>query len=402
MDRGKKKKEEEEEEETPKRDGGDPFEFCDVCRLNHDQRPRPPPPLLPLSHVREPGDSVPCCNAINHLASSEHLRNLKGFLRKHGGGVDRIDSFRVSDEELAEWEKACKSLKSAASTSGQGTIGPFSVPLKDIQHEHTSNNMNSFDKHSITSSNSNAYHPVMPLQTLTNESHRLYPQDLSGATGAGSVPYETAAFSVDLQGNTGSARCKQPMQLVNNVKILGGYSLINRTEDQTAPGGSCNGALQKVTQISCAAKGSQQNVHSGALPPWLDANEEKDIGQLNTGQYLNNLTQTGKLKKLNPKRVGAAWAERRRIELEMEKRGERLLNTFDANWLPNFGRVWQAGTRKESKREFETEKRKSIVDDNQPELPFKAQPYISKRARTGSPNRQNADSGCVDDIANNV
>lgn len=39
-------------------------------------------------------------NTIKHLASSEHLRNLKEFLRKHGGGMDRVDSFRVSEAEL--------------------------------------------------------------------------------------------------------------------------------------------------------------------------------------------------------------------------------------------------------------------------------------------------------------
>lgn len=140
--------------------------------------------------------------------------------------------------------------------------------------------------------------------------------------------------------------------------------------------------MQKLTQISTAAKGPQENVHSGGLPPWLDVNERNEIDQLSTGSYRNKLTtssaKTGKSKKLNPKRVGAAWAERRRVELEMEKRGERVPDT-DANWLPNFGRVWQAGTRKESRKEFEVEKRKLVKDENQHELSFKIQPYISKR-----------------------
>lgn len=39
-------------------------------------------------------------DVIYHLASSEHLTSLKDFLRKHGGGMDRVDSFRVSDDEL--------------------------------------------------------------------------------------------------------------------------------------------------------------------------------------------------------------------------------------------------------------------------------------------------------------
>ena len=41
-------------------------------------------------------------NAINHLASMDHLKNLKGFLWKHGGGMDRVDSFRISEADLAK------------------------------------------------------------------------------------------------------------------------------------------------------------------------------------------------------------------------------------------------------------------------------------------------------------
>lgn len=40
-------------------------------------------------------------NAINHLASAEHLKNLKHFLWKYGGGMDRLDTFRISEDDLA-------------------------------------------------------------------------------------------------------------------------------------------------------------------------------------------------------------------------------------------------------------------------------------------------------------
>lgn len=88
----------------------------------------------------------------------------------------------------------------------------------------------------------------------------------------------------------------------------------------------------------------------------------------------------GKSKKWNPKRVGAAWVEKRMIEKEKEKRGETVSNDCDANWLPNFGRVWQSGSRKESRKEFEREKQKLNVE-NQSDMPIKIQPYVSKRMR---------------------
>ena len=41
-------------------------------------------------------------SAINHLANAEHLKNLKHFLWKYGGGMDSIDTFRISENELAK------------------------------------------------------------------------------------------------------------------------------------------------------------------------------------------------------------------------------------------------------------------------------------------------------------
>lgn len=41
-------------------------------------------------------------NAITHLASKDHLKNLKHFLWKYGGGMDKLDSFRITESELAK------------------------------------------------------------------------------------------------------------------------------------------------------------------------------------------------------------------------------------------------------------------------------------------------------------
>ncbi|CAN1318264.1 TITAN-like protein [Linum perenne] len=91
------------------------------------------------------------------------------------------------------------------------------------------------------------------------------------------------------------------------------------------------------------------------------------------------LSSRKKKSKLNPKRVGADWAEKRKVELEMQKRGEIVKSDCAANWLPNFGRVWQSGSRKESRREFEKEKQDLPKCEILPETPVTLQPYISKR-----------------------
>lgn len=156
-------------------------------------------------------------------------------------------------------------------------------------------------------------------------------------------------------------------------------------DERVANGGSSSQSLQYLTQIcSKSPEEAEGNVHSGAPPPWFEATEGNKINVLQKpgfGSLTSPINKSGKSHKLNPKRVGAAWAERRKIELEMEKRGEIVTSNCDVNWLPNFGRVWQSGSRKESRKEFETEKQKLPKVENQSDLSIKIQPYISKRMR---------------------
>lgn len=125
------------------------------------------------------------------------------------------------------------------------------------------------------------------------------------------------------------------------------------------------------------------NVHTGAPPPWFEGTDTKQLNfQLTlSNKSMSSSNKSGKSYKLNPKRVGAAWAERRKIEMEMEKRGEAVKSDYNANWLPNFGRVWQSGSRKESRKEFEKEKKKLSSVEIDTEMPIMIQPYISKRMR---------------------
>lgn len=139
--------------------------------------------------------------------------------------------------------------------------------------------------------------------------------------------------------------------------------------------------LQMLTQISYVpAENEVGNVHSGAPPPWFETTEGVHIHSKPVlGDKVSYSNKSGKSKKLNPKRVGAAWAEKRKIEMEMEKRGAVVRDECDANWLPNFGRVWQSGSRRESRKEFEREKQELLNVETQPEMPIKIQPYVSKR-----------------------
>ncbi|ESR50079.1 hypothetical protein CICLE_v10031832mg [Citrus x clementina] len=285
--------------------------------------------------IDELGSSFACQNAINHLASGDHLKNLKHFLWKYGGGMDRVDAFRISQADIAKWETKCKSLKSEAAPCGGTSQGLQSGLSNDIHKEPDYENLNNYEKNTLHHLNSNISNVVMPLQQHTNE-YQVSRLEHSGVANVGSNMHViTSTLSVDPCDGTS-------LWNANNLMEAGG------------------------------------NVHSGAPPPWF---EETQGDQLNVQlNQVSTLNKSGKLK-LNPKRVGAAWAEKRKMEMEMEKRGGIVKSDCDPNWLPNFGRVWQSGSRKESRKEFEFEKQKQTNVHSLSEMPMEIKPYVSKRMR---------------------
>ncbi|KAJ4913108.1 TITAN-like protein [Raphanus sativus] len=355
------------------------FEFCKVCRFHHDHGPRHkyfprhkellsaflnrfrskiadvrfflknPSFLRPQEEsqnrvwcvfcdedIVELGSSFACSKAINHFASSEHHKNVKQFLWKHGPSMDCVDDFKISDADLAKWVRKCTALGNRDASSCKGQLsGTSSDILNNLEFERTEQPL---------------------LYNNTNE----YQISHSGVTHYGSH--------------------------------------LNVDASHLPPG-----VIGMTSSSSSHSSDSIGNVHSGAPPPWLNPNAGSSYsGQLNqtdmTGVQENMPAKTSKL---NPHRVGAAWAERRKIEMEMEKRGlASSSSNTDADWLPNFGRVWQSGTRKDSRKEFEKEKRKLVVKtvsrsteseerklvktesvSMESEEPVQIQPYVSKRAR---------------------
>eukprot|EP01125_Pyxidicula_operculata_P006269 TRINITY_DN2176_c0_g1_i1.p1 TRINITY_DN2176_c0_g1~~TRINITY_DN2176_c0_g1_i1.p1 ORF type:complete len:328 (-),score=99.43 TRINITY_DN2176_c0_g1_i1:66-1049(-) len=138
----------------------------------------------------------------------------------------------------------------------------------------------------------------------------------------------------------------------------------NSSSSSGDSGSSGSGGGSGVTMDSSIIK----NVYSGGPPPWL---KEEEI-QL----YFPELTNALKIianskKKKNPNRVGAAWAERRKIEMmqHSNKYSTTTNNNNDnnnntnnhvetTNWLPNFGRVFNSGPRRTTALEFRFEQSK--------------------------------------------
>ncbi|KAK1377337.1 TITAN-like protein [Heracleum sosnowskyi] len=388
------------------------YEFCKVCKLNHNLGRRHnfypnhikslssflsrfqtklsdvrfflknPSILLPEHAARnrlwcvfcdcdidEIGSSFACSNAINHLASAEHLKRLKDLLWRYGGAMNRIDSFRIVELDLAKWEKMCKLLKNEAASKGSQRL--LTGPVNDIHNELNSDNFYNCDKNNIHYLNSSFTNGVVPLQNHTLEEYQV-----SGITESGGHLHGANSYTSTSSGSQFGYMDNQHVIIPHSrigSHINGGMK--QGIQHERANGEKSFQGLQKLARVSSVAgEVATGNVHSGGHPPWFSSTDEKPSIEKQ---------RSGKSSKLNPKRVGAAWAERRKIEMEMEKRGEIVATKFDSNWLPDFGRVWQSGSRKESRKEFQVEINTSHKDENQAVMPTELQPYVSKRQRTG-------------------
>uniref|UniRef100_A0ACD5YDH9 Uncharacterized protein n=2 Tax=Avena sativa TaxID=4498 RepID=A0ACD5YDH9_AVESA len=408
------------EKNPPAGSGG--FEYCELCRRNHDQgrrhryfpahraalaatlsgfrsklsdlrrallRPSTPPGRSRLwcpfcsADLVDLDSRFACSNAIYHLASKEHLKGVKGFLRKHGGGMDQADSFRISDDELAKWEQGCES-SSKAQTLNEEMIGPSLGPLKDIHNESTSKIMDNFAETDIPSFSNTASCVVMPLQSPTNGAFHPTSTACYGSSASGSVaysaPFGASGLAIKPWATTHEHQGipSTDMFLKSDVQMKGAQTTFIGNGQN--PPGSSSVHVQQSHYGGSLNQGLKANVHTGAPPPWLEASEHDPKNGLLANHAFSS-SGKGKSRKLNPKRVGAAWAERRRAEIEMEKRGEVVPETSDSSWLPNFGSVWKSGSRKESRKDFE--KSHKLHEKNSPELSPEIKPYISKRMRAG-------------------
>ncbi|KAL8547799.1 hypothetical protein ACS0TY_007218 [Phlomoides rotata] len=397
------------------------FEFCEVCRLNHNLGRRhnyfpshknslstflarfqtkladvklllrTPTRIRPEDahqnrlrcvfcncDILELDSQFACGNVIEHLASEEHWKRVKGFMWKYGGGMDRVDSFRISEVDYAKWEKKCKSLKTEV------TKAEFIGLSNNIHNEHNTESINSFNKSNVDSLKFCIPNGVVPLHSYTNEETLVSSSVLSSVPEAGPPLHNIswgrqirdAQYLKNSKGYPNNQHCSNSLasECLSNGSLNDGSAYSGARIGH----GEISQGLLNLTQISSTSKVAMEgNVHTGAPPPWFDATKGD---QLDPAQK-PELSSKARKSKLNPKRVGAAWADRRRLELEMERRGELVSNKFDDNWLPNFGRVWQSGTRKESRKEFRMENKATIEADSQSETVMPLQPYVSKRMR---------------------
>ncbi|KAG8638667.1 hypothetical protein MANES_14G051101v8 [Manihot esculenta] len=210
------------------------FEFCKVCNLNQEQGHRHKyfpshkkslssflsrfqsklvdirfflknPSVLRREHasrnrfwcvfcdtdIHEIDSSFACANAINHLASEDHAKNLKHFLWKYGGEMNHMDTYRILEADITKWEKKCKSLENEAASSNGSNMLQVG-PSNDIQNELNHKYRNNFESYSFDPTKSNISNGVMPLLYFTNK-NQISHSELSAVTKVGSIVHDTVS-----------------------------------------------------------------------------------------------------------------------------------------------------------------------------------------------------------------
>ncbi|CAM6064415.1 unnamed protein product, partial [Sphagnum tenellum] len=291
-------------------------------------------------------------DVIQHLASAEHVAAVKAFWSEHGADVAKRHLYVLSEEDLEKWKESCEVPIAAA-----GEVRNNGKERVETNNIHS--NMAHFSEGRLFKLESRqsvslvtSIGTVQPLSVLTLGSLQNH-----GSAGTGDFCAATV-HEHQPQSSMSGAEKFFSQKSASFVSLL----------------------LADLTSISCPpAPAGEGNVHSGATPPWL---KSTDYGQGSsaTNKTLLSSTQERRLARVRPpNRVGAAWAEQRRIEIEREERGKQTNDSVDqqdgAMWLPNFGRVWQSGPRGATLKEFKSERRKEAKSLGKP---------LGKRRATGS------------------
>ncbi|EPS64526.1 hypothetical protein M569_10255, partial [Genlisea aurea] len=184
------------------------YQFCEICRLNHNQGNRHkyfpahksavsglltrfrsklddvrfflkyPKAFRPENaqengfwclfcnrNVLELGPTDASGNVIEHLASVEHWKKVKEFMWKHGPGMEGADVFRISELDFEKWGKKLESIKNNNTSVKRVANGPLIGPVNDIHNELSAEFTANIHEPLVF----NTPNSVVPLRAYTNE-----------------------------------------------------------------------------------------------------------------------------------------------------------------------------------------------------------------------------------------
>ncbi|KAK7934376.1 hypothetical protein WMY93_005272 [Mugilogobius chulae] len=256
------------------------------------------------NHVTDGNKTVLYAGLIEHMATQEHRKSTHKFWWENKADQKLKDKFFFSEEEINRFKAEVENV-----------LGAF------LEKE---------DEFIIQEAEFIRYQEKQRqefLKSLTEQNAELE---------SSKEPNESSNSTGDLASNYGPAGTTQlaATKMDDSVTLVP-YSTAG------------------LTFIGHQNSSTLGNVHTGALPPWLQDDDDdplegssRSATQPEMGPSLQGFLkhkEQEKLKKLPPNRVGANF--------------DHSSHT-DANWLPSFGRVWNTGRRWQSRHQFRHEEGK--------------------------------------------
>ncbi|XP_020507910.2 coiled-coil domain-containing protein 84 [Labrus bergylta] len=263
---------------------------------------------------------------LEHMATQEHKKNTHKFWWENKADQKYRDKFIIAEEETDRFK-----------TEVANALESF-VENEDEFIKQQADHIRTQEKHRQD-----------VLQSLLERDAE--PEFFNGSNGADTSSEVAVSSHSTSQGSNQQAGSGSIKSMVEVRRAAAGLGL---------------------TYIGCQDSSNIGNVHTGAVPPWLQddplegtsgAPAHSEIGP-SLQEFLKQKEQE-KLKKLPPNRVGANFDHS---------------SQTDANWLPSFGRVWNSGRRWQSRHQFrqeEGQKKRQKKEEHSTEA--------SKKAKSADP-----------------
>ncbi|XP_071958082.1 centrosomal AT-AC splicing factor-like [Antedon mediterranea] len=327
----------------------DPYSFCEICRINHtsgkkhsfsskhtarlktilkkfgskisDSKKKLLNPVISKAsselsavnvwcymcsvevkrHVADHHAIIMDAGLLEHLATPEHAKKVHQFFWENRLSKEQKKNYLVNEEGLDSFKEALKNALACYENEEETQLKKQAMKIKEIECTQT-NVVNQKEE---------------DLQITTQSEQQSGP---------------SSGHSSGSWGNSSSGI--KPHSKVQTEGVSKPHSKV-QTEGVVYSDG-----LTFIGKSNCLPDG---NVHTGAVPPWLRADDgeptqTKPIGP--TEQDFQEHLKKERKRKLNPARVGANFDR---------------TSTNNPDWMPSFGRVWNSGRRLQSKQQYQRE-----------------------------------------------
>ncbi|KAI9144164.1 coiled-coil domain-containing protein 84 protein [Paraphysoderma sedebokerense] len=238
---------------------------------------------------------IACKHVYAHLASEKHRFKVEEYLEKHYGDISDVEKYTLDYNSYQKFKRLAKAKVEEVVKNRRAAQAEAETLFAMKQQQNYVSQTDPFQ--------------IPPPVSRPSKSH--------------------------------FAPSHAPTTSKNRITTKEIQSVVSTSNSSTNPKLDEAAKVLNLTRIQVPSlKPGQGNVHDSAtVPPWLlndsDSDDQKEIGP--SEELFRKAQKIEQKKKLNPKRLGANL--------------DRQTQVNDA-WVPNFGRVWNAGSRSSTRIEF--------------------------------------------------